>query len=164
MTHTNKCAKNISGTIKCAENISVSHNNIKVQNKAFLQTYTILACSYTKSILLTNLILDYGSHRSFVFFELVKKLKLRSVRYEWLAIFALREKTVRKRKYPIVSITLRNREECSQCYVTEALVTEFISNVSLNISDVSIRDAIGKKGLHIDDSYLGNSRIDVIIG
>lgn len=101
------------------EVLAVAHNSVPGTKSSYLLTCKVMVCSdESNKGQEIRLILDSGSHRSFASKRLVKELNLKPSRYETLAIYTFGEK-----RYPVVSLILKNKLEPNQQIKVECLVT-----------------------------------------
>ena len=140
-----------------------STNNINSSTSIFLQTCTAVVNSNIKNKLI-RILIDGGSHRTFISERLANELKLPIVRIENLQIHAFGdENQISKREYKCVKVTLNNPNDQNIKKDVNALVVNKITEADIiNIPDKWLKDKLKENSLKYTDDH--NLPIDMLIG
>ncbi|GBM98500.1 hypothetical protein AVEN_170893-1, partial [Araneus ventricosus] len=128
---------------------AVSVNSLNSRN-VLLQTCTVSVLGES-STELTRLLTDSAAERNFIRSDLVKKLKLKSLRKETRYIYSFRMKIPQRIIYDVVDVRIQSLENPRNSLQFEALVTDTITGSRINFADKVTRSALEKRGIRLAD-------------
>ncbi|GBM20678.1 hypothetical protein AVEN_150654-1 [Araneus ventricosus] len=138
---------------------AMSVNSLNSRN-VLLQTCTVSVLGES-STELTRLLTDSAAERNFIRSDLVKKLKLKSIRKETLYIYSFGMKIPQRIVYDVVDVRIQSLENPKNSLQFEALVTDTITGSQINFADKVTRSSLEKRDLlwksEFDTRLLGSN-------
>lgn len=129
--------------------VSQCHNNIVGSRRVILQTCRVIVKSDNGSKV-SRILLDQGSHRTFISESLAKHLHLKPIRHENLSVFSFGAKSAKQKLYPVVRVVLQNKVQSWEKTV-ECLVSETISSAPIHPPSKKIINKMKGLGMEFAD-------------
>lgn len=127
----------------------------------YLQTCSVMI----NNTVISRLLIDNGSHRTFITSNLSKKLKLRPIRKESLLVYTFGQRSPLQKIYDVVRVELCNIKNPKQKIIVDALVTPYISETNLKSPCGNIRSFMIENNFQMADSHsTSDTKVEILIG